>query len=244
MTVRKSSARIETPCRPFFSFFGGKWTLAPRYPAPAFGTIVEPFAGGAGYATRYSDREVILVEREPVVASLWRWLIQVSVDEVMGLPLDPLKRHVLAPEPCALIGFWCGRGRTQPANTTTSAWLLSGKWPSSFWGEYARRRIAEQVPRIRHWRLIEGDYTSAPNVEATWFVDPPYIGSRNYRASVGDYAELGTWSRGRRGQVIVCEQKGATWLPFVHFRDTKSINRGANTEVVWLGGAHLKTHTV
>ena len=123
---------------------------------------MEPFAGGAGYATRYSDREVILVEREPVVASLWRWLIQVSVDEVMGLPLDPLKRHTLAPEPCALIGFWCGRGRTQPANTTTSAWLLSGKWPSSFWGEYARRRIAQQVPRIRHWRLIRATTPRLP----------------------------------------------------------------------------------
>lgn len=28
---------------------------------------------------------------------------------------------------------------------------------------------------------------------------------------------------------------GTTWLPFVHFRDAKSINRGMNTEVVWLG---------
>ena len=121
------------------------------------------------------------------------------------------------------------------ANTTTSAWLLSGKWPSSFWGEYARQRIADQVQRIRHWRLIEGDYSAAPDIEATWFVDPPYEGSRHYRADVGSYLQLGRWSRGRRGQVIVCEQKGATWLPFVHFRRAKSINRGTNTEVVWLG---------
>ncbi len=232
------TSQLAKPLRPFFSFFGGKWTLAPRYPAPVFGTIVEPFSGSAGYSTRYSDREVVLIEREPVVAALWRWLIGVSVDEVMGLPLDPEARHALPLAPRSLIGFWCGRGRTQPANTSTSPWLLSGKWPSSFWGEYARRRIAEQVPRIRHWRLIEGDYTSAPDVEATWFVDPPYVGSRHYRACVGDYAELGAWCRGRRGQTIVCEQKGATWLPFVHFRDAKSINRGVNTEVVWVGPTH------
>jgi hypothetical protein len=236
MRASGSSARIDTPCRPFFSFFGGKWTLATRYPRPAHRTIVEPFAGSAGYATRFSDHDVVLVEREPVVAALWRYLIAVKADEVMRLPLDPEKRHALAPEPRSLIGFWCGRGRTQPANTTTSAWLLSGKWPSSFWGEYARRRIACQVERIRHWRLVEGDYTAAPDVEATWFVDPPYIGSRHYRASVGDYAQLGAWSRARRGQVIVCEQKGADWLPFVHFRDAKSINRDVNTEVVWLNG--------
>jgi hypothetical protein len=35
-------------------------------------------------------------------------------------------------------------------------------------------------------------------------------------------------------QTIVCEQKGADWLPFVHFRDVKSISRGVNTEVVWV----------
>jgi len=92
------------PLRPFFSFFGGKWTLSTRYPAPAYPTIVEPFAGSAGYSTRFADRDVILVEREPVVASLWRWLISVSVEEVMALPLDPEKRFALRPEACALIG--------------------------------------------------------------------------------------------------------------------------------------------
>jgi hypothetical protein len=226
---------VQPVCRPFFSFFGGKWTLATRYPAPARATIVEPFAGSAGYATRYADREVILVEREPVVASIWRWLVSVSVDEVMGLPLDPGARHALPSAPQALIGFWCGRGRVQPANTTTSPWLLSGKWPTSFWGPYVRQRIADQVPRIRHWKILEGDYTSAPDVDATWFVDPPYQSSRHYRARPDDYEELGIWTRCRRGQVIACEQHGATWLPFRPFHVAKSINRGTNPEVVWLG---------
>jgi hypothetical protein len=220
--------------RPFFSFFGGKWTLAAKYPPPKYGTIIEPFAGSAGYSTRYSNRDVILVEREPVVAALWRWLIGVSVDEVMGLPLDPEKRHTLHPAAKSLIGFWCARGRTQPANTTTSGWLLSGKWPSSFWGPYARQRIADQVQRIRHWRLIEGDYSMAPDVEGTWFVDPPYHGSLHYRARVRSYEHLSTWVRNRSGQIIACEQKGATWLPFVGFQDAKSIDRKVKTEVVWL----------
>ncbi len=58
--------------RPFFSYFGAKWRLAPRYPAPAHRTIVEPFAGSAGYACRYPDHRVILVERDPVIAALLR----------------------------------------------------------------------------------------------------------------------------------------------------------------------------
>jgi hypothetical protein len=220
--------------RPFFSFFGGKWTLSSYYPAPSYGTIIEPFAGSAGYATRFSDREVILVERDPVIASLWRWLVSVSVDEVMALPLDPTKRHDLNPDACALIGFWCGRGRTQPANTTTSSWLLSGKWPSSFWGPSARQRIAEQVQRIRHWRVIEGDYTSAPNIEATWFIDPPYFAHRRrYRSRVSDYTRLASWTLARRGQAIVCEQEGAAWLPFVPFRMARNLSRKMSAEVIW-----------
>lgn len=221
-----------TDLRPFFSYFGGKWTLAPRYPAPEHDTIVEPFAGSAGYATRYPDREVILVERAPHIAALWRWLVSVSVDEVLGLPLDPHDIDHLPEQARVLIRFWCARGRTRtPA--TISSWMTSGRWPASFWGEYARARIASQVTAIRHWRVIEGDYTLAPDVLATWFVDPPYIGDRHYTARVHDYPALARWCRSRRGLVIACEQGAADWLPFRKFRTAKSIARGAYREVVW-----------
>jgi len=221
--------------RPFFSYFGGKWTLAPHYPAPGIGDqIVEPFAGSAGYATRYPDREVILVERAPLIAALWRWLTKVSVDEVMGLPLDPSDIKSLPQEARWLIGFWCARGRCRPARTLGSAWLRSGKWPTSFWGKSARARIAEQVTAIRHWQIIEGDYTAAPDVDAVWFVDPPYVGARHYLARVDSYPALGGWCRSRKGTVIVCEQDGADWLPFVPFRSAKSISRWQYGEVVYL----------
>jgi hypothetical protein len=49
--------------KPFFSYFGAKWRLAPKYPPPLHRTIVELFAGSACYATSYADREVILVEK-------------------------------------------------------------------------------------------------------------------------------------------------------------------------------------
>lgn len=118
-------------------------------------------------------------------------------------------------------------------HATNSPWLKSGRWPTSFWGEYARARIAEQVPAIRHWKVIEGDYTAAPDVVATWFIDPPYVGARHYVARVTDYAELGAWCRSRRGLSIVCEQGGADWLPFKRFRKAKSIARGSYREVVY-----------
>ena len=68
--------------RPFFCYYGGKWRAAPKYPAPEHDTIVEPFAGAAGYATRYPDRKVVLVERDPVIAGLWRYLTKVSPAEI------------------------------------------------------------------------------------------------------------------------------------------------------------------
>jgi hypothetical protein len=219
--------------RPFFSYFGGKWSLAPRYPTPEHDLIVEPFAGSAGYATRYSDREVVLVERAPHIVALWRWLTCVSVDEIMALPLDPREIDDLCAEAQILIRFWCARGRTRtPA--TISSWMTSGRWPASFWGAYARDRIASQVPAIRHWRVIDGDYTDAPDARATWFVDPPYFGNRHYCARVDDYASLADWCRSRRGLVIACEQDAADWLPFRPFRTAKSIARGSYGEVVWV----------
>lgn len=223
--------------RPFFSYFGGKWTLAPRYPAPAHDVIVEPFAGSAGYATRYADREVILIERAPEIAALWRWLITVSVDEIESLPLDPMKLDGTGAQASALIRFWCARGRTRPASTVNSSWLSSGKYPTSFWGEYVRSRIAQQVTAIRHWRVIEGNYSAAPDVRATWFIDPPYVGARHYLARVDDYAALGDWCRQRQGLTIVCEQQGANWLPFKPFRKAKSIARGSYVETAWVQGA-------
>jgi hypothetical protein len=47
---------------------------------------VEPFAGAAGYSTRYPDRNVILVDRDPVITGVWRYLIQVSEREILSLP--------------------------------------------------------------------------------------------------------------------------------------------------------------
>lgn len=250
--------------RPLFSFFGGKWRLAPRYPAPAHRTIVEPFAGSAGYSCRYPDRRVVLVERDPTIAALWRWLISVPSAEVLALPLLEPGRVVpdsVRPEAAALIGFWCNKAATYPRRRITGTW--GERYPRQFWGPHIRARVARDVERIRHWKIIEGDYTAAPDVRATWFVDPPYVGRQvvsRYRGggalerrAVGDryrfgtrsidYAELGRWSRQRRGLVIACEAAGADWLDFRHFTWAKSTTTSAGIartteEAVWISSEH------
>lgn len=42
--------------RPFFTYFGAKWRAAPHYPPPTHPTVIEPFAGAAGYALRHHTR--------------------------------------------------------------------------------------------------------------------------------------------------------------------------------------------
>lgn len=221
---------------PFFTFYGGKYRAAPHYPDPQFGTIVEPFAGAAGYSVRHHARRVILVERDPNVAATWRYLLRVSPAEVLALPdLAPgqsVDDLAVCPEARLLIGWYCGRGLAAPRKTQ-SVWIsnhISGMYgngpsPCIAWGSAIRQRIAAQVGYIRHWTIIEGTYRDAPDIEATWFIDPPYaVAGKHYRfgASTIDYGDLADFCRERQGQVMVCENEGATWLPFRPFRSIKA----------------------
>lgn len=86
--------------------------------------------------------------------------------------------------------------------------------------------------------MICGDYTDAPDVAATWFIDPPYqIAGREYRhdSRAIDYTALGAWCHARRGQVIACENVGADWLPFVPLRPTHGRHHIPNQtiEAIW-----------
>lgn len=101
-----------------------------------------------------------------------------------------------------------------------------------------KERVASQVEHIRHWRVIEGDYTAAPSIVATWFIDPPYqiAGNKVYvhKAKDIDYDALGVWSKAREGQVMVCENDGAAWLPFRPlYSTTTAMNGACNQEALW-----------
>lgn len=53
--------------RPFFTYGGGKWLLAKHYPKPRYKTLIESFAGSAGYAMHYSELQVRLYDIYPVI---------------------------------------------------------------------------------------------------------------------------------------------------------------------------------
>jgi site-specific DNA-adenine methylase len=213
--------------RPFFSFSGSKWRVAPHYPKPVY-PIVEPFAGSCGYALRYPEHEVRLYDVDPTICGVWDYLIHVRPEEIRRPPLvfSHINELVLCPEAKALIGFWLNKGTVQPSKSP-SKWMrdYQATQPGcTYWSEAVVERIATQVESIRHWKIEQASYAEIPDQgPATWFIDPPYeLAGKAYRFHEIDYPDLANWCRSRTGQVIVCENAGAQWLPFRQFRTIKA----------------------
>lgn len=222
-----------------FNYFGGKWRSAPHYPLPLHDIIIEPFAGAAGYSLRYYDRRIILNDIDPVIYGVWHYLIHAKSSEILALPLDidDLRECSLPQEARWLLGFWYNAGAAQPRNIPAS-WMRLGLNPGSFWSERTRKKIAHQVEYIRHWKVTNHAFDRIEQQNCTWFVDPPYqVHGKHYKYSAVAYSDLSDWCRARAGQVIVCENEGAAWLPFENFRATKGSHgkhrTGVSHEVIY-----------
>lgn len=187
---------------------------------------MEPFAGSAGYSLRYPHLRVRLNDADPTIAALWQYLIGVSEAEIRALP--EYVAHVSEvpgpPEARSLVGFWLNKGMTAPCNVP-SKWVREAAGTGeNYWGAGVRERVATQVQYIRHWTVTCGSYADVPDALATWYVDPPYaVSGKRYKYHSVDFEHLAAWCLARSGQVIVCEQAGADWLPFVPFRDLKAL---------------------
>lgn len=219
-----------------FKYFGSKLRLADRYPPPRFGTIVEPFAGSAAYAVRHRrnvDR-VVLIEADKRIADLWERLLAMSADDLLSLPAP------VQGERSGEILYALAAGRT--TRDTPESFIVSPRMAQRF--RPMIRRMASVIDECRHFEIVNGDFTVAPDVEATWFIDPPYQptagrwdrtrGGRYLHSNQGiDYEHLGAWAAARRGQVIVCEQSGATWMPWTNTVVHRSGTHDAYHEVWW-----------
>jgi 16S rRNA G966 N2-methylase RsmD len=117
--------------------------------------------------------------------------------------------------------------------------MRGGVRPGSFWGERVRQTIASQVEAIHHWKVFNRSYEDLPfEAQATWFIDPPYQKQgQHYHHGAADieFEALANWCKTRPGQVIVCENEGADWLPFEPLGHVKTTRRGSRSaEVIWL----------
>lgn len=229
--------------RPFFSFYGSKWRAVKHYPKPEHPQIVEPFAGSAGYSTRYYQRKIVLYEIDPIIYGIWKYLITAPTKELKSLPtkvttsVEDLK---VCQEAKWLIGFWLNKACVCP-KLTPSKWMREYE-STQFWGDKIKHRIVNQSKLIGHWKIFNKSYETLPNKSRTYFIDPPYNNpaGRLYVFNKLNYKQLAKWVKTLNGQVIVCEQEGATWLPFKHLATIKTLNgangKGTSNEVIYLKG--------
>ena len=199
-----------------FYYYGRKEKIFSYYPKPKYDTIIEPFAGSAAYSMNYHDRNVILIEKDKRIADLWGYLINVTSDEILSLPLlvkgqslNDEEFNYLTDNQKSLIGFFLNPGSSQPK-----------KSPGKFcgWNVKNRLKLSNDVNKVKHWTIINGDYQQVENIQATWFIDPPYQGNGGKYYKHGNkgfnYDDLKEWCLHRNGEIIVCENSEATWMDF------------------------------
>lgn len=224
-----------------FAYYGSKRGLAACYPEPQHDLIVEAFAGSAGYSL-YGDRwrrRVLLFELDDDVADAWRWLIEDATPAAVraigtpavGTPVAGLPALVRVTTRAAdgRLAAARGDGRSAALGTVTPETAL--RW------ERSRAAIAADVAKVKHWEVRQASCFEAPEVEATWFVDPPYQGPVGQGYAHGsesvDFRELARWIGTRRGQVIACEGGGANYLPFAPLRPGIDRRGDPHAELVW-----------
>ncbi|SFP76259.1 Site-specific DNA-adenine methylase [Pseudarcicella hirudinis] len=214
-----------------FSYYGSKSKIIDLYPAPKHDTIIEPFAGSARYSLKYFDRDIYLYDKYDVIVRMWKFLQKCSPNDILSLP--DFKQGDLVRDfnfDCIemewLVGFMVGKGRPIPSNKVSK------------WGAMRYRtdkiRIAKNLHKIKHWHIEHKQYTEIENIDAVWFIDPPYeTKGFLYKHNKIDYNHLASFCKSRKGQVIVCEAQDATWLPFKSLPTNQRTSKGVSNEAIW-----------
>lgn len=213
-----------------FYYYGRKKQIAKHYPAPNFDTIIEPFAGAASYSLFKDNwkKRVILFEKDPKVAEIWNWFIKrATVEEIKKLP--DLKVGEKSSEFLHII-----HAATKMAfhfKTIKVTPVLERNW------EISRRVFAENLYKVKHWEIFCDDYSAAPNIKATWFIDPPYKDSPGlgykFSSKLINYSSLADWALKRKGEIIFCEGEFGDYLPFEPLLELKGVAGKSSREVIF-----------
>jgi site-specific DNA-adenine methylase len=217
-----------------FYYYGRKDKIFKYYPTPKYDTIIEPFAGSAVYSLKNYKKNVIILDKDERIINIWNYLKAATTDEILSLPLlvrgqtlNDEEFNNLSLVQKDLISFFTNPSSAQPKRSV-------GKF--NIWHEKNRKRLSEDVNKIKHWEIVLGDYRDIPNQDATWFIDPPYQGNGGKYYKHGNkginYQELADWVQSRQGQVIVCENSEADWLPFRPLKELQG-QRHNKVEVIW-----------
>ena len=195
---------------PLFKWFGSKWLSSKILPIPKYDSIIEPFAGGAGYSLRHFAKDVTIYEKNVHIYELWEYLISAATySDIREIPLNiPVGTDIRT------IGLNKGQElllkNWQRTNNVGECWTISpwGNMPGQ-WTESTRARISEEHSCIAHWDLGGKNgfhsFVEVVNNEVTWFIDPPYKYNYLYGDKAFDYQLMVNGIDGVAGEIIVCE---------------------------------------
>ena len=221
--------------RPMITYLGSKYRLSGRLPAPLLGLpVVEPFAGSAAYSVRHAPLTARLYDVDEHVFGAWSWLLTGDAEElpdaihygqkIADFKVSPGARQFLAMR--ANIG---SNGRAKQ---------VSKNGAIDYRGTKAR--VIAQQKMLGAWTITQASYAECPDIEATWFIDPPYYGVRSYKHDFRgiDFDHLREWILARRGLVIVTVGADDDWWPYGEkiTRSSGTTSRGPNkrfVERVW-----------
>lgn len=215
-----------------WSYYGSKSRVVNSYPAPIFDKIIEPFAGSARYSLKYFDRDITLIDKYLKVVNVWHYLQRCSVKDIMSLPVLPAYSKISETDfddlgQFELMQFLIVQGAYN-GNRTVSKW-------GAMRFEKSRKNVADSLYKIKHWKIISGDYTVAENISCTWFIDPPYqFGGHKYPMSNKkiDFNHLSNWIKTRQGQIIACENTKADWMKFNPMKSQQGV-KYKTTEAIY-----------
>jgi hypothetical protein len=200
------------------SYYGSKSKLVNLYNEPIHDKIIEPFAGSARYSLKYWDRDIILIDKYEPIINMWHWLQKATEKDLDGLPRlkqgENLDDFNLSNGEFLFMSFIVNEGNTGLRKTATKRAAPKIN--------YKIETTKDILNKIKHWDIRLGDYTDIENEKATWFIDPPYVKGGQYYPKGSkyiNYKELANWCKSRQGQVIVCENDNANWLPFNHLKE-------------------------
>lgn len=214
-------------------YYGSKSALADKYPQPKYRKIIEPFAGSARYSLKYFDRDVLLIDKYPVIVEVWHYLQKATESDILSLPKIKRGQKVsdfnLSDIESKFMGYLVQAAQAIPRNNVGTLDGINV--------ERELKRISKNLFKIKHWEIRVGSYEELQNEEATWFVDPPYQYGGQYQYKFNnkqiDFGHLSQWCRSRQGQTIVCENTKANWLDFKPMIKNQGANLTNTTEAIW-----------
>jgi len=226
-----------------FSYYGGKGKLSSQYPKPKYDRIVEPFAGGAAYSFLHYKHDVVLYEIDPEVVEMLKFLRDGDINIINRIP-DKVKKgdnvydimdKMNCEIPIALKNILISSTNLGTFGTKNHPKMIT-QFAAGDWERNTKRKLLYWNCRIKHWKIRNNPYEQMKMYKSnsTFFIDPPYSNKAGklYKYSNIDYDHLKEWISKLKGQIIICENKGSTWIDGrVIKKNTGFSNTNAGKEV-------------